>query len=63
MGDGELCGQWPLPWINALGYYLKKYLLLDKLDQKFENIWKKQQQKIPLHHQEQCLGLNTVENQ
>ena len=29
-------------------------------------IWKyleKQQQKTPLHHHEQCLGMNTVENQ
>ena len=59
MGDGELCRQSPLPWMNALGYYFKKSVTAYKLDQKFENIWKK----TPLHHHEKYLGLNTVESQ
>ena len=42
--------------------FLKISVIGHKLDQKFENIWKKQQ-KTPLHHHEQCLGLHTVENQ
>ena len=52
------------PMNECMGILFKKISVTGpKLDQKFENIWKKKQQKNPLHHHEQCLGLHTVENQ
>ena len=60
---GSYVGSTP-PMNEYIGVLFNKIFITGhKLDQKFENIWKKITKKNPLHHHDQCLGLNTVENQ
>ena len=64
MGNGDV-GMWAVtpPMNECIGVYLKNILTGHKLDQKFLNIWKKNNKKTPLTSSCECLGLNAVENQ
>ena len=52
------------PMNECMEVFLKKISLpAHILDQEFGNTLGEEKQQKPLHHLEQCLGLDTVENQ